>query len=113
MARMIDADRLLDRFEKESKASDEHGRDFSFCFSHGGEPSAEWWAVMHIVEDFATVAEMEKKTLIFCENCRHWSKDRTRIDICGEKTACCKWFTRQGNYIETSAHDFCSYGCKP
>lgn len=113
MARMIDADRLLDRFEKEAKAADEHGREFSFCFSHGGEPSAEWWAVMHIVEDFATVAEQEKKTLIFCENCRHWSKDNTRIDICGEKTACCKWFTRKGNYIETSAHDFCSYGCEP
>ena len=61
MARMIDADMLLDRFEKESKAEDEHGRDFSFCFMHNGEPSAEWWTVMNIVEDFAAVSEAKEK----------------------------------------------------
>ena len=57
MARYVDADALLDRFEKESKAADEHGRDFSFCFMRGNEPCAEWWAVEKIVEDFAVAAQ--------------------------------------------------------
>lgn len=56
--RLIDGDALLDRFEKESKAADEHGRDFSFCFVSNGEPCAEWWTVMRMVEDAITVAEM-------------------------------------------------------
>lgn len=63
MARLIDADMLLNRFEKESKAAHEHGRDFSFCFMRGNEPCAEWWAVMSIVEDFATVADLTKSAL--------------------------------------------------
>ena len=56
--RLIDGDMLLDKFEKESKAADEHGRDFSFCFMRGDTPCAEWWSVMQIVEDFITVNEV-------------------------------------------------------
>ncbi len=55
--RLIDADELLDRFEKESKAADEHGRNFSSCFMRNGVPCAEWWAVECIVQDFITVSE--------------------------------------------------------
>ena len=47
----------------------------------------------------------------FCEDCYHWNRENQRIDICGNPTACCRWFTRQGNYIETSRRDYCSYGC--
>ena len=60
-SRLIDADALLDRFEKEAKAADEHGREFSTCFMHGSEPSAEWWAVSCIVEDFIAVSEAQNK----------------------------------------------------
>lgn len=56
--RLIDGDMLLDRLEKESKAAEEHGRDFSFCFMLGDTPCAEWWAIEHIVEDFITVSEL-------------------------------------------------------
>ena len=52
--RLIDADALLDRFERESKSANEHGRDFTFCFMSNNEPCAEWWAVEQIVEDFIT-----------------------------------------------------------
>lgn len=64
MARYIDADALLDRFEKESKAAQEHGRDFSSCFMRGDTPCAEWWAVMCIVEDAAIAQEAQKSRRI-------------------------------------------------
>lgn len=56
--RLIDGDMLLERFEKESRAAEEHGRDFSSCFMRGNEPCAEWWTVEHIVEDFIAVSEV-------------------------------------------------------
>ena len=63
-----------------------------------------------IVEEFPVD---DVRRVIYCKDCSHWNKDKTRIDICVEKTACCRWFTRQGNYIETSEHDFCSYATHP
>ena len=59
--RLIDADALLDRFEKESKAAEEHGRDFSICFMRGDTPCVEWWALECIVEDFIAVSEAINK----------------------------------------------------
>lgn len=62
MARYIDADALLNKFEKEAMAAEEHGRDFSFSFMRNGEPCAEWWTVMQMVEDVILAAEtMEEK----------------------------------------------------
>lgn len=58
---LIDADALLDKFEKESKAADEHGRDFSSCFMRGNTPCAEWWTVMQMVEDAMTVADIKRE----------------------------------------------------
>ena len=58
--RLIDADALLDKFEKESHAAEEHGRDFSFCFMRGDTPCAEWWTIMQMVEDYAIVASGKK-----------------------------------------------------
>ena len=59
--RLIDADALLDKFEKESHAAEEHGRDFSFCFMRGDTPCAEWWTVMQMVEDAAISATNMKR----------------------------------------------------
>jgi hypothetical protein len=59
--RLIDADALLDKFEKESRAADEHGRDFSFCFKSGNESCAEWWAVEQMVEFFPTVIPADRE----------------------------------------------------
>lgn len=58
--RLIDADALLARFEKESSAADAHGRDFSTCFMRGLEPCAEWWAVERIVMDAPTIVAAEE-----------------------------------------------------
>ena len=56
--RLIDGDMLLDKLEKESKAAEEHGRDFSFCFMRGNTPCTELWSIMQIVEDYITVNEV-------------------------------------------------------
>lgn len=58
--RLIDADALLARFEKESSAADAHGRDFSTCFMRGLEPCAEWWAVEQMVMDAPTIVPAEQ-----------------------------------------------------
>lgn len=58
--RLIDADALLERFEKEEKAADEHGRDFSFSFKSGGENCTEWWPVQQMLMDAPTVLEAEE-----------------------------------------------------
>lgn len=58
--RLIDADALMERFEEEERAADEHGRDFSFSFKSGGENCAEWWAVQRILEEAPTVIEAEE-----------------------------------------------------
>jgi len=57
--RLIDADKLLERFAKEQKAADEHGRDFSFSFYSGNEVCTEWWAVENFVADAPTIIEAE------------------------------------------------------
>lgn len=58
--RLIDADALLERFEKEEKAADEHGRDFSFSFKSGGENCTEWWPVQQMLMDAPTIIEAEE-----------------------------------------------------
>lgn len=58
--RLIDADALLERFEKEEKAADEHGRDFSFSFKSGGENCTEWWPVQQMLTDAPTIIEAEE-----------------------------------------------------
>ncbi len=57
--RLIDADALLARFEKEEKAADEHGRDFSFSFKSGGENCTEWWPVQQMLMDAPTIIPAE------------------------------------------------------
>ena len=57
--RLIDADALMKRFEKEEKAADEHGRDFSFSFKSGGQNCTEWWAVQNMLMDAPTIIETE------------------------------------------------------
>ena len=109
--RFINAEALLDKFEKEAKAAEEHGRDFSFSFMRGDTPCAEWWAVMHIVEDFIAVSG-DTRTVVFCRDCFHWDIENKHLATCGHWLSKCGWFTRQGNYIETSAGDYCSYGCR-
>ena len=58
--RLIDADALLERFEKEEKAADEHGRDFSFSFKSGGENCTEWWPVQQMLMDAPTIIPAEE-----------------------------------------------------
>lgn len=58
--RLIDADALMARFEKEEKAADEHGRDFSFSFKSGGENCTEWWPVQQMLMDAPTIIEAEE-----------------------------------------------------
>lgn len=57
--RLVDGDALMQRFEKEEMAADEHGRDFSFSFKSGGENCAEWWSVQRMLMDAPTVIEAE------------------------------------------------------
>ena len=57
--RLIDGDALLSRFEKEEKACDEHGREFSSSFLSANEYCTEWWAVQRFLMD-----EMDAKTVI-------------------------------------------------
>ena len=58
--RLIDADALMARFEKEEKAADEHGRDFSFSFKSAGENCAQWWSVQQMLFDAPTIIEAEE-----------------------------------------------------
>ena len=58
--RLIDADALMARFEKEEKAADEHGRDFSFSFKSAGENCAEWWSVQQMLFDAPTIIGAEE-----------------------------------------------------
>ena len=58
--RLIDADALLEQFEKEEKAADEHGRDFSFSFKSGGENCTEWWPVQQMLMDAPTIIPAEE-----------------------------------------------------
>lgn len=53
--RLIDADALKERFEREERSCIEHGRNFSFSFENGGEYCAEWWSVQQMVDDAPTV----------------------------------------------------------
>ena len=59
--RLIDADELLERFEKEEKAADEHGRDFSFSFKSGGENCTEWLPVQLMLMDAPTIIPASKE----------------------------------------------------
>lgn len=58
--RLIDADALLERFEKEENAADEHGRDFSFSFKSGGVNCTEWWPVQQMLMDAPTIIPAEE-----------------------------------------------------
>lgn len=46
-----------------------------------------------------------------CQFCCHWDILNDHLDNEGNIIAKCAWFSRQGNYIETSSKDFCSFGC--
>ena len=55
---MIDADALLEAFEREQSGYEKHGREFASSFlSSGGELSTEWWCVEDLVENTPTVSE--------------------------------------------------------
>ena len=57
--RLIDADALMERFDKEMISCDEHGREFSFSFMRGSEYCAEWWVVEQFLWDAETVIPAE------------------------------------------------------
>lgn len=46
-----------------------------------------------------------------CRFCCHWDVLNDHLDNEGNIIAKCDWFSRQGNFIETSSKDFCSFGC--
>ena len=46
-----DANKLLAEFERDERAADEHGREFSFSFDSGGARCTEWWIVQQKLMD--------------------------------------------------------------
>ena len=60
--RLIDADALMERFDKEMISCDEHGREFSFSFMRGSEYCAEWWVVEQFLWDAETVIPAEEES---------------------------------------------------
>ena len=51
MTKYVDSDALMERFAREERACDEHGRDFTFSFKRNGVNCAEWWTVQQMLSD--------------------------------------------------------------
>jgi len=63
--RLIDADALMQEFDKSQKSADFHGRGFSDAFYMGNEICAEWWAVERKVEDAPTIIEADTPVMFY------------------------------------------------
>jgi hypothetical protein len=48
---LIDRDALLAEYERDERAADDHGREFSFSFDSGGARCTEWWIVQQKLMD--------------------------------------------------------------
>ena len=60
--RLIDADALMEVFEREQKAMEQHGREFSCSFmSAGREISTEWYCVEDMLEYAPTIIPAEEE----------------------------------------------------
>ena len=57
--RLIDADALLAEYERDEKAADDHGHEFSFSFWSGNDDCTSWWHVQQKLMDAPTVIEAE------------------------------------------------------
>lgn len=57
---LIDRDALLAEYERDERAADEHGREFSFSFDSGGARCTEWGIVQQKLMDAPVVVPAEK-----------------------------------------------------
>ena len=57
---LIDRDALLAEYERDERAADEHGREFSFSFDSGGARCTEWWIVQQKLMDAPVIIPTEK-----------------------------------------------------
>ena len=58
---LIDRDALLAEYERDERAADEHGREFSFSFDSGGTRCTEWWIVQQKLMDAPVVIPSNKE----------------------------------------------------
>jgi len=58
---LIDRDALLAEYERDERAADEHGRDFSFSFDSGGTRCTEWWIVQQKLMDAHAIVPSNKE----------------------------------------------------
>ena len=73
--RLIDADALMARFQREQETMYEHGREYSFSFLNSGqEISTEWYAVERFLEEAPTI---DAVPVVRCKDCR-WGRE-----VCG------------------------------
>jgi len=95
MSRLIDADALKERFEREERSCIEHGRNFSFSFENGGEYCAEWWAVQQMVDDAPTVDAVQ---VVRCKECRWYDNVDwcVKLRLCGVKAVEETWYCADG-----------------
>lgn len=57
-----DANKLLAEFERDERAADEHGREFSFSFDSGGARCTEWWIVQQKLMDAPVIVPASEPT---------------------------------------------------
>lgn len=58
---LIDRDALLAEYERDERAADEHGREFSFSFDSVGARCTEWWIVQQKLMDAPVVIPAERR----------------------------------------------------
>jgi len=59
--RLVDADALMNEFEKAQRTMQQHGREYSCSFlSSSQELSTEWYCVEDMLENAPTVLEVEE-----------------------------------------------------
>lgn len=58
---LIDRDSLLAEYERDERAADEHGREFSFSFDSGGARCTEWWIVQQKLMDAPVIIPADKE----------------------------------------------------
>lgn len=58
---LIDRDVLLAEYERDERAADEHGREFSFSFDSGGARCTEWGIVQQKLMDAHAIVPASKE----------------------------------------------------
>lgn len=58
---LIERDFLLAEYERDERAADEHGREFSFSFDSGGARCTEWSIVQQKLMDAPVVIPADKE----------------------------------------------------